>query len=125
MATEGPLLVDGGQNNAAVDLSAAQFKAVKITGSRVLNLASTGGEAIHGILQNKPKQGAPCNVAFGGISKALAGAAFSAGAFLMTDTSGRFITATTGNMVVAQALEASAQAGQIVTVRVLDGGRPI
>jgi hypothetical protein len=125
MATEGPMMVDGGQNNAAVDLSASQFCAVKITGSRTANLASTGGEFIHGILQNKPKAGAPINACFSGICKAKAGATFAAGAFLMTDTSARLILATTGNAVVAQALEASSAANAIVSVRVLDGGRPI
>lgn len=116
MATEGPLLHDGSQTTAAVDLSAAQFKAVKITAARAVNLANTGGEAIYGILQNKPTAGQAADVGFVGVSKAVAGAAVNAGDYLMTDTSARMITATSTNHRVAQALEAASGAGQIITV---------
>ncbi|HZT90291.1 MAG TPA: capsid cement protein [Stellaceae bacterium] len=116
MATEGPFLADGAQTTAAADLSSNQFYAVKLTGARQVNLASAGGEDIYGVLQNKPTSGQVADVALYGICKAVAGAAFSAGAQLMTDTSGRLIAATSTNHRVASALEAATQAGQIVTV---------
>ena len=116
MATEGPLIHDGSQTTAAADLSAKQFYAVKITAARAVNLASTGGEAIYGILQNTPTSGLAADVGILGVSKAIAGAAVTAGDYLMTDTSGRLITVTTTNHRVAQALEAAGAAGVIFTV---------
>ncbi|WP_407146256.1 hypothetical protein [Bradyrhizobium sp. ORS 86] len=132
MATESPLMRHS-QCTAAANLSATaglsgpngagQFLAVKTTAGRAVNLASTGGEAIDGILQNDPVQGYVADVGVMGISKAVAGGSFSAGALLMTDTSARLITATTGNFAVAKALEASTGAGQIITVFVQNFGK--
>ena len=121
MATEGPLFHDGSQTTAAADLSSSQFYAVKITAARQVNLASTGGEAIYGILQNKPLSGQAADVGIFGISKAVAGAAFSAGAALMTDTSGRLITQTGSTHRIAVAIEAATAAGQLITVAVVPG----
>lgn len=132
MATESPLLHHS-QCTAAANLSATagldgpngsgQFLAVKVTAARQVNLASTGGEAIDGILQNDPASGYVADVGFMGISKAVAGAAFSAGALLMTDTSGRLITATSTNSAVAKAIEAATAANQVVTVFVMNFGK--
>jgi hypothetical protein len=127
MATESPLISIGSQCTAAADLSGAtttlagpngsgQFLAVKLTGSRVVNLANAGGEAVLGILQNTPTLGAPADIGFVGVSKAVAGAAIAAGAELMTDTSARLITATSTNHRVALALEAATAAGQLISV---------
>lgn len=101
---------------AAADLSSGQFLAVKVTASRAVNLANTGGEAVVGILQNQPTSGQAADVGFIGVSKLVAGAAFAAGVELMTDTSARGITATSTNHRFAIALEAATAAGQIVTV---------
>ena len=116
MATESPLLHDGGQTTAAADLSSSQFYAVKITAARSVNLANSGGEFIYGILQNKPTSGQAADVGILGVSKAVAGAAFSAGAALMTNTSAQLITATGTNHRIATAIEAATAAGQIITV---------
>lgn len=118
MATEGPLIHDGGQCAAAVDLSSNQFYCVKVTAARAVNLASAGGEAIYGVLQNKPASGQAADIAIFGITKALAGAAFAAAAYLMTDATGRLVTATSTNHRVAQALEAATGAGQVITVAI-------
>jgi hypothetical protein len=132
MATEAPLLHHS-QCTAAVNLSntaglsgpngAGQFLAVKVTASRQVNLANAGGEAIDGILQNDPVAGFVADVGFNGISKAVAGAAFAAGALLMTDTSARLITATAGLYVVAEAIEPATAVNQVVTVRVAPNGK--
>jgi hypothetical protein len=107
---------------ANADLSASQFCGVKIaTADFGVSLASTGGEAILGILQNKPLATQAADVRFVGVSKAKAGASYSRGALLMTDTSGRFITATATNHAVAMALEAAAAANEIRTVLILGG----
>jgi hypothetical protein len=116
MATEGPLIHDGSQTTAAADLSASQFLAVKITASRAVNLASSGGEAIYGILQNTPTSGLAADVGILGVTKAIAGAAVTAGDYLMTDTSARVITATSTNHRIGQSLETCTTAGQIITI---------
>ncbi len=121
MALQDPGL-DVGYVVANADLSASQFCAVKVGGADLnVVLASSGGEAILGILQNKPTAGQAADVRFTGISKAKAGAAYSRGALLMTDSSGRLITATSGNHAVAMALEAAGGANEIRTVLVLGG----
>lgn len=132
MATEGPLLHHS-QCTAAANLSATaslagangsgQFLAVKVTAGRAVNIATTGGEAIDGILQNDPVSGFVADVGFSGVSKAMSGASFSAGALLMTDTSGRLITATSTNFAVAKALEAAGAANVLVTVLVQNFGK--
>jgi hypothetical protein len=116
MATESPLIHDGSQTQAAADLSGSQFYCVKITAARATNLASTGGEVVYGILQNKPTAGQPSDVGLFGVSKAAAGAAFAAGALLMSDTTGRLITWTATHHCAAIALEAATAAGQLITV---------
>ena len=121
MATESPLIHDGSQTVAAASLTTSQFYAVKLTGSRAVNLASTGGEAIYGILQNKPASGQAADVGFLGVSKAIAGAAITAGAALMTDTSGRLITATSTNHRVGYAIESVSATNTIFTMMVLPG----
>jgi Uncharacterized conserved protein (DUF2190) len=132
MATEAPLLHHS-QCTAAANLSntagldgpngAGQFLAVKVTASRQVNLANAGGEAIDGILQNDPVSGYVADVGFMGVSKAVAGAAFSAGALLMTDSNARLIAATTSNVAVAKAIEAATAANQVVTVMVMNFGK--
>lgn len=122
MATEAPLIHDGSQTTAAADLSSSQFLAVKITAARQVNLANTGGEAIYGILQNKPTQGQAADVGILGVSKAVAGGSFSAGAQLMTNTSGQLVTASSTNHRVAFAIEAATGSGQIVTVALVPQG---
>lgn len=121
MATESPLIHDGSQTTAAADLSAKQFYAVKITAARAVNLASTGGEGIYGILQNKPPSGEAADVGLIGVTKAIAGGTIAAGDLLMTDTAGKLITATSTNHAVGQALEA-AVANQIFTMAIGLGG---
>jgi hypothetical protein len=116
MATESPLFHDGGQCQAAVDLSANQFYVVTISGARQVNLQTTAGAAAYGILQNKPGPNQAADVGILGVSKAAAGAAVAAGAALQVDGTGRLITLTGTNRRVATAIEAATAAGQLITV---------
>lgn len=120
MATEGPLIHDGSQTTAAADLSAKQYFAVKLSAARSVNVASTGGENAYGILQNTPQSGDAADVGISGISKAKIGAAgCAAGDSLMTEAAtGKLVTKTSTNVVVAVALEAGA-ADEIVTVKII------
>jgi hypothetical protein len=116
MATEGPFLNDGSQVTAAADLSAKQFYAVKLTGSRQVNLVAASTDTIYGILQNKPKSGDAAEVVFAGICKAQASnASITAGDLLMVNSSGQVLTRTSGNTIVGQCIETGA-ANQIVTM---------
>lgn len=116
MATEGPLMHDGGQRVAAADLSANQFYAVQqsVT-SRQVALASAA-TAISGILQNTPKAGQPADIGFIGVTKAAIGTGgVTAGDQLQVEaSSGKLITKTSG-VQVAVAIETAA-AGTLGTV---------
>ena len=108
---------------ANADLT-TQFVAVKVgTADFNVILESTGGVAIMGILQNKPKAGQAANVRVSGVSKSVAGAAYTRGTFLMTDTSGRLITATSTNAQVAYALESATAVSEVRSVLILNGGK--
>ncbi len=54
-----------------------------------------------------------------GITQAESGAAIVLGAFLTADSSGRMITATTGQRVIAMALEAASLASDIISVQII------
>jgi hypothetical protein len=126
MATESPALHDGSQMQAGVNLGlsaglngpngSGQFLGMVITGARTVANDTVGGAVIYGILQNTPPLGQAADIVIFGVTKAVAGAAFAAGADLMTDSSGRLITATSTNHRCAIAIEAAAVAGQLITV---------
>lgn len=130
MSTEAPFLSHT-QCTASVDLSSTgsslagpngtgQFLCVKLSGSRTVTVCAANTDIVHGILQNDPKSGQAANVAIAGVSKAVAGAAITAGAGLMSDTSGRVITWTTAgtNPVLGQAIETATGAGQVIAILV-------
>jgi len=120
MATEGPLITDGSQCTASADLSAKQFYLVKLnTSGRQVVIGAANSDNVYGVLQSKPKAGEAANVGIFGISKAVAGAAITAGDPLMSDTSGRVITQTSTNPKVGVALEAATVTGQIITIKVI------
>lgn len=131
MATESPLIHDGAQTTAHVDMSktaslagpssSGQFLAVKLNGARIIDIATSGGEAVYGILQNTPKAGEVADVGIMGVTKAVAGAVCTGGNNLMTDTSGRLIPATGTNHRVATAIESAAATGVIFTVALVPG----
>ena len=69
-----------------------------------------------GVLQNKPESGQAASVAYGGLSKAVAGASISVWDNLTVNGSGRAITVTSGSMCLGQAVEAAGADGDIITV---------
>jgi len=109
---------------ANADLSSSQFLAVRVaTADFNVVLESTGGVAIMGVLQNKPKAAQTANVRVSGVTKAVAGAAYTRGTYLMTDTSGRMITATSTNYQVAYALESATAVSEVRSVLLLPNGK--
>lgn len=101
---------------ASTDLSSNQFNAVVVNGSGQLAVAGAG-VAIDGVLQDDPDlQGRSGAVVDRGISKVVAGAAVAQGALVMSNGSGRAITATSGNFVIGRALEAAGSDGEVISV---------
>ncbi len=102
------------------------YTAVSTTGTGIGGAAlippSGTSSPIIGILQDNPSQGQAGNVLVHGVSKAQAGASFGIGTLLMCNSAGLFVPATSGNYIVAQALE-SAASGDITTVLLLNRGK--
>lgn len=129
MAVEGVMVRDGncvaGQdfsNTAALagPNGSGQFLAViqSAAADRTILIAGANAASVYGILQNKPRSGEAGDVCYSGISKAVFGATIAANAFLTTDSSGRMVTATTGQIACAKAIVAGVL-GDVGTVEVL------
>jgi large exoprotein involved in heme utilization and adhesion len=103
---------------AGEDLSEAQFLAVALNSHGKVVKAKSNTLPI-GVLQDNPKEGQAANVRMLGISKVVAGGAFAIGDVLTADDDGRLIAASTGDYPIGLALEAAAQAGQVVTAFIL------
>ena len=103
---------------AAADLSTAQYKFVKLTAAEQVNIATSLGEAVVGVLQNKPAgAGHAAEIAVdGSVSKVLAGAPVTAGAYVTTDATARAVAAGAGENRVGLALNGAGAAGQLISV---------
>jgi hypothetical protein len=132
MATEAPLIKDGAQCTAAANYynpasaldgpgGSGQFLCVNISAARTVAVQTSAGGDVYGILQNTPAAGQAADVGLLGVSKAVAGAAISAGVLLQCDTNGRVVTYTSG-AVVGRAIEAATAANQIITIALLPSG---
>jgi len=100
------------------DSSLAQYHFVQAdagVASSVVQAATAGQRGILGVLQNAPALGEACVIAGGGITQVLAGVAVTKGAALISDATGRAITATAGvgNHVYGYALEAASGANAL------------
>jgi len=101
---------------ASGDLSAHQFKFMAI-GASGAALNTTEGAIVDGVLQNKPDAAdKAASVASRGVSKVMAGAAVTKGALVMSSTTGKAITATTGKHAAGRALEAAGADGDLIAV---------
>lgn len=107
-----------GTLKASADLSANQYHFASISGTGTVGLCGAGLEAI-GVIQNKPASGDVVELDCDGVTKVVAGAAITPGteARVMSDGTGRAITATSTNKVLGFALEAATAAGQIIAVK--------
>lgn len=114
MAEYGPLETYPGVT-AAADLSGKVYHLVRFSAARTVNQASEAvNSGLAGVLQNKPDaSGQPATVAYLGVSKVVAGGTITANDWLTTDSSGRAITAASGDMICGRALVAGAAAATI------------
>jgi len=102
---------------ASGDLSTKKYYAMTVNSSGQVATAGTAGVFCVGVLLNKPSAAnQAAEVAVGGRTPAIAGAAFNAGVFLMTNSSGQLVTATSTNVILALALETASGANSIVDV---------
>lgn len=111
MAVENPLFTI--TLAAGADLSAKQFLAVVPTAGKAA-VAGAGVKCL-GVLQNKPTADQAATVVVHGITKAIAGAAITAGAQVEVNAQGEFITLNTG-VSVGFALDAAAGDGSVFTL---------
>ena len=126
MTTEAPLFKDGAQCQAAANYwnpttalygpyGSGQFLAVYISGPRTVALQTSNGGLCYGILQNAPALGQAADVAIGGVTKVVVGAAVTAGQELQSDTSGRAITFSSGRKI-GMALESATAANAMIAM---------
>jgi len=96
-----------------------QYSFVRLTGSHTCGLVTDAATAAIGVLQSKPqKVGTAATVAElagGGVSYVIAGAAVAAGDEITADANGHGITAAAGNLSHGTAVEAAA-AGALIPV---------
>ena len=78
----------------------------------------SAGGSFFGVLQNNPVQGEACEITRKGTTQAYAGGTFGVGDSLKTDGNGAIIKASSGDTVVAQAIESAVQ-GDITTIYIL------
>lgn len=125
MAAETNVLTRGYPIADAADLSADQYKIVKLAAG-VVALAGAA-EAGIGVLQNKPKDGGTggrsASVMLLGTSRVVAGAAVAQGAPVTADAAGKAVTATTGQAATGIALEAAGGANAIIEILLTPGGQ--
>jgi hypothetical protein len=111
---------------AGADLSAVSnlYKFVE-GGQDSVTIANAATDTITGVLQSLNPQGYVVAVAYRGLPKVRASAAFAVGAFLTSAADGRAVAAATGNRYRAVAMEAALAANDLVTVRLVDGNNLI
>ena len=100
---------------ANTDLSDYQYHGVVMNTSEKVALASAGVKIL-GILQDTPDAAnRPCIVAYGGISKAMGGAAIEEGHEVEVDSSGHFVTRVAGVSVGTAAVPCGGS-GQLFSI---------
>lgn len=105
---------------AGADLSAEQFKFVKLNSSGDVVVAAATTDRPIGVLQNTPTSGQVADVAIAGITKVKAGGTASVGNPVFTSASATAVTATIGSAASTFYVQGTfledASAGQIVSV---------
>lgn len=100
---------------ANVDLSAAQYKLVKLSAADTVDLCSGTGDIAIGVLNNKPKASAGAQVLIGGVGKVIAGGTIAAGDRIGTGATGLAVTKTAdADWIIGVALTAAAS-GELVS----------
>lgn len=96
---------------AGADLSASQFRFVKLSSGAVVRCGT--GEAAIGVLTNKPTEGEMASVQISGVAKVSADAAVSVDDRIMSSSDGQGATRTGVNNALGVALTAAGAAGEL------------
>jgi len=118
MAWENVKILEG-THKADADLRTKQFFAGTISATGV---ALSGADEQGFPIQNKPNTGEQCSLGYAGVSKVSAGAAFNRGVQLATDANGQYITAVSGDKIVAIALETAGALNDVVSALLVQNG---
>jgi len=108
---------------AAADLSAQQYRFVKVDGNGNAALAGNGDPAI-GVLQNKPTSGQSAELELnggGGVSKVSFSGSIAPGTKIQSDANGNAVAYTSG-VILGIVLEDGGALNQLGTVALLWGG---
>lgn len=116
MASSKPILTD--TFPVAADMSADQFLFATLNTSGELELPTTNGGTVVGVLADTPRAGTHGTVTLLGIEKVTAGASIVPLQALTTTTAGKAVPAVAGNAVAAIALQAAAT-GDVFSVLVV------
>lgn len=115
MAETGKMLED--TFTSEWDLSAKQYRAVLIgSGDHKVICASAAGDAVFGLVQNKPTSGKAARVAFAGLAKGIAGGTVTRGNYLRANATA-YLVAGNSAQVLGTAME-SANSGSVFQVLV-------
>jgi hypothetical protein len=108
------------QAKAAADLRVKQYHIVRLSAKDTVNQASEAAAPSNwGVLQNKPNTNEHATVGLLGVTKLVVGSAVTVNALLTTSASGRAVNAaTSGDYVLARALEAASTDGEVITAEV-------
>lgn len=125
MAFEGNLQALPGLS-ASADLSAKQFRFVKMSGDATVDVCAAITDKLVGVLQDAPTSGVMANVVGFGVSKVVAGGTVTAGDVVGTDNQGRAVTIAPGSdttqYIGGRAITGGAS-GEIISIFVTPGGR--
>lgn len=105
---------------AAADLSAQQYRFVKVSADKTVAVAGLGEHTVGVNQGNVDAAGKAVQVGFAGISKVEAGAAITAGALVTPDANGKAAVAGVGNHVAGVALVGGA-ATELIPVLLYSG----
>ena len=105
---------------ASEDLSAKQYYIMQMDSSGDMEIGEGATDLLLGVLQDKPESGQAGTYRHTGTSKVVASGAIAIGDRVTTDSAGKAVTTTTnGNLVVGQALEAAANDGDIIEIKLV------
>jgi len=106
---------------AGEDLSAAQFKFVKIQPDGGVHLADTAGENCIGVLLVEGEDTRAVTVVISGSVMVEAGGTVTNGGPVAVDATGRAVDATTGDITMGYAREAGVT-NQVIEIELIQGG---
>ena len=114
--------MDFGQAIASEDLTGKLYF-LGVQAGETVGVNTTAGGAANVVIHTDSPSGIAVRTVFKGITKAVAGAAFAAGADLASDAAGKVVTAGTGDVVVGKAITAAGEANEVITINFFGDGR--